>query len=174
MLERAGDHMRQLIRAARRGMTLIELSIGIALLAVLLSLAGPFMTDILRNAKLREAGNTLITTLQFARNEAIKRNEPLTVRIDAHEVVVLDGSDQPLRAGPLPEAVTAALVDTDGEPLAPPLVRYGGSGRTVPFGTAGHVDLTLAGVACGENLRCPRVMVRAGGSVRLCKTQVNC
>jgi prepilin-type N-terminal cleavage/methylation domain-containing protein len=168
--------MRQLrrARADARGMTLIELMVTLVILAIVSTLAAPAMGGYWRNGKLREAGNTVVSTLQFARNEAIKRNRPTALRLVGSELAVLDADGVALREERLPDSVSAVLFDGSGAIIDPPLVPFGGAGRTTPFGAAFKVDLALSGFACSDDLRCPRVMVRPGGAARLCKQQQDC
>ncbi|MFT3858339.1 MAG: GspH/FimT family pseudopilin [Aquabacterium sp.] len=57
-----------------RGVTLIELMIGLAVLALLLLSGAPAFADWLRNVRIRSAGESLLSGLQFARTEAVRRN----------------------------------------------------------------------------------------------------
>ncbi|MBO1519346.1 GspH/FimT family pseudopilin [Oceanisphaera pacifica] len=63
----------------QRGLTLIELSIGIAVVAILLSLAVPRFQRLAQKNSVRSAGMALYSDLQLARSEAIKRNQDITV-----------------------------------------------------------------------------------------------
>ncbi|WP_432727431.1 GspH/FimT family pseudopilin [Variovorax sp. W6] len=57
-----------------RGFGLIELMVGITILAILTLLAAPWFGDWTRNTRLRSAAETLRSDLQMARAEAIRRN----------------------------------------------------------------------------------------------------
>lgn len=56
------------------GFSLIELMVGITILAVLTLLAAPAFSDWIRNTRLRSAAESLRSDLQMARAEAIRRN----------------------------------------------------------------------------------------------------
>src|SRR5215470_8142398 len=73
-----------------RGFTLIELMIGVALLAVLLMLAMPTFSTMLHNRKLRGVAESIQAGLQIARIEAMKRNQTV-------EFMLTD--DDPVEAG---------------------------------------------------------------------------
>lgn len=60
------------------GFNLIELMIGIAIFGSLLALAIPEFTTFLRNTKVRNAAENILTGMQLARAEAVRRNS--TVR----------------------------------------------------------------------------------------------
>lgn len=57
----------------RRGFTLIELMVTVALVAIMLALAVPSMTTFMRNAELTSFTNTLLAGINAARSEAMKR-----------------------------------------------------------------------------------------------------
>ena len=61
------------------GLTLIELLVGVVVVAVLLTLAVPPFHSLAQQQKVRSAGMTLYSDLQLARSEAIKRNKDVTV-----------------------------------------------------------------------------------------------
>lgn len=61
-------------RAASRGLTLVELMVTITLLAMLMMVGLPNMTQWTRNTQIRTVAETLQTGLNKARNEAVRRN----------------------------------------------------------------------------------------------------
>lgn len=62
-----------------RGFTLIELMVTIAVLAVIVALATPSFAGIINSNRLATASNELLTSLQLARMEAVRRNAPVVV-----------------------------------------------------------------------------------------------
>jgi type IV fimbrial biogenesis protein FimT len=62
-----------------RGFTLIELLITIALAGILTALAAPSMTSMVRGNRIQTEASSLIGDLQYARTEAIKRGQPVSV-----------------------------------------------------------------------------------------------
>ncbi|MBI2731770.1 MAG: GspH/FimT family pseudopilin [Aquabacterium sp.] len=57
-----------------RGFTLIELMVGLTILAFLLMSSVSSMSDWIRNSQIRSAAESIITGLNTARAEAVKRN----------------------------------------------------------------------------------------------------
>ena len=63
----------------QNGVTLIELMIAIAVLAVLLGIGIPSFQDTIRTNRVAAITNDLVGALQFARSEAVRRGEDVTV-----------------------------------------------------------------------------------------------
>jgi prepilin-type N-terminal cleavage/methylation domain-containing protein len=74
--------MRRPIRAAIRGLTLIELMVVISLVAVLIAISAPSFKRFIDTQRLRSVNAALITDLQFARGEAASRNRPVAIKFD--------------------------------------------------------------------------------------------
>ncbi len=58
----------------QRGFSIIEIAVTLVVLALLMTSALPNISSWLRNAKLRNQAEALLTGLQQARNEAVRRN----------------------------------------------------------------------------------------------------
>jgi type IV fimbrial biogenesis protein FimT len=65
---------------ARRGFTVVELMVVVSILAVLLALAAPSFTPIVERWRVRQAVDSLRSTLYYARSEAIKRGGNVIVQ----------------------------------------------------------------------------------------------
>lgn len=63
-----------------RGFTLIELMITLAIAVILLTVAVPSFRDVIRNNRTATNANNLVSALNLARSEAIKRGEQITMR----------------------------------------------------------------------------------------------
>ncbi|MCJ0765185.1 GspH/FimT family pseudopilin [Variovorax terrae] len=61
-------------RAPSRGFSLIELMVGVTLLAIALTMAAPSFSEWIRNTQIRSTAESLQNGLQFARAEAVRRN----------------------------------------------------------------------------------------------------
>ncbi|WP_309292538.1 GspH/FimT family pseudopilin [Azonexus sp.] len=99
------------------GFTLIELMVVVMILAILAAFAAPAMQNMIVQNRLAGQTNELLGTIQFARGEAIKRNQsirfcPVANAGDtacdadagnwAHWVVALNADDTVLRQGSMP------------------------------------------------------------------------
>ena len=69
-----------------KGFTLIELMVTVALVAILMAVAVPSVTTFQRNAQLTSFSNTLLSAINAARGEAMKRGQSAMV-------VPVDGSN---------------------------------------------------------------------------------
>jgi len=160
--------MRHLTPPVRQaGMTLIELMVGLSIAALLSMTAAPYFAEYTTNSKLREGGNLLLAETLLAQSEAIKRNRTVRVSSSGAAIQVLDMNDPlnpvVLRERALSRNVTAGISTID----------FGSEGRPMPFGTAGAMNISMTGITCTGDLRCPGLRVDAGGAVRLCGDRVN-
>ncbi|WP_446731564.1 GspH/FimT family pseudopilin [Pseudomonas sp. OTU5201] len=62
-----------------RGFTLVELMVTLALIAILAVMAVPSFRSFIANQQVKTASYDLLAALNFARSEAIKRNQDVTV-----------------------------------------------------------------------------------------------
>ncbi len=69
------------IRFLQSGLTLIELMIGLGVVAILGTVAGPSFRDMILSTQITSATNEFISALAYARSEAVKR--AAIVRVDA-------------------------------------------------------------------------------------------
>jgi type IV fimbrial biogenesis protein FimT len=162
-----------------QGFTLVELMVTIALLAFLLLIAYPGFVTMLANLRVRAVADGVLSGLQYARGEALKRNVDVTFRFipasgvgGGWQVLLPDATviqQKSAAEGGAVEAMMAGgnvdiVFDNLGrrsQPAAPPAVL--------------NIDITNPAVgACesaGGSIRCLRITVALGGEVRLCDPQ---
>lgn len=131
------------------GFTLIELMVAIAILAILLSIGIPSFQNLVLNNRIASQANQLMTALNYARSEAVKRGAPATV-CSTNDGKACAGSTN-WTSGWLvfADANGNGTVDV-GE--APPLRVWPalGSGNTLNTGKQ-RITFTAAGFATGFN-----------------------
>ena len=76
-----GSSMRNaaLAAPARRGFTLVELAVALAITAVLLGMAAPSFSRLVAEQQLRNEARRLSDAIFHARSEALKRNGPVVI-----------------------------------------------------------------------------------------------
>ncbi|MDM9653336.1 GspH/FimT family pseudopilin [Pseudomonas wenzhouensis] len=75
-----------------RGFTLVELMIVLVVMAVLLGIAVPSMTQFTFSGKLRSYSNEIVASAVLARSEAIKRNQAVTLCVSSNGTSCASGS----------------------------------------------------------------------------------
>lgn len=186
------------IRHCQRGFTLVELMIGIALLAIILAISGPSFGIWMKNSQIRNMSEAMQNGIQLARAEAVRRNAQVRFQL----VTSVTDSCALATAGPnwivsMDSAVGACgstnMAD-DAAPAAPRVIQarsasegsqsavVAASQSTIVFNGLGRVTPTPASditidvtnpsgggcMAASGPMRCLRLAVGAGGQVRMC------
>lgn len=76
MLQRQPTHFSS---ARSRGFTLVELMVTVSVIALLAAIAVPGMTALINNSRINGQSEELVSSLQLARAEAVRRNARVTV-----------------------------------------------------------------------------------------------
>ncbi|MFN7724932.1 MAG: GspH/FimT family pseudopilin [Rubrivivax sp.] len=150
-----------------RGLTLIELMVGLAIGAFLMMTAAPYFTDYITNSRLREAGNLLFAEALAAQSEAVKRNTVVRIETSGNTITL---TDRTVPDAPVTLRTRQAVGNTS---YTNATLDFGSEGRPVPFGTVGSVNVSMSSVTCSADNRCPGLRVDAGGAVRLCNNQLS-
>ena len=136
--------------AQSRGFTLVEALVGVAVVSILLTAAGPSLSNLITAQQVKNAGFDLSAALMVARSEALTRNVSVTVAPVATEnwalgwVVREESGNVLRRQNPYPRITvsgpTQVIFNSDGRP----------NSTATPFAlTAPEVDI--------DNNRCVRV-----------------
>lgn len=172
----------------RKGFTLIELMVTLALLGVLMVVAIPSFVAFQRSAELTSTTNSLVGILSSARGEAMKRSAPTMVMpadgtnwaggwiafVDTnYDSAYNEGTDTVItrRAEALPAYLTMTKTGTTGTGGTAYFVRYNGSGYSVS--SSGFADLTFEvqnTLASSSELlaQTRRIKVNTSGRPRVC------
>lgn len=163
-----------MLRTAQRGISLIEVMITIVLAALLLVLGVPTMADMLAGIRVRGVGEDVLSGIQLARTEALKRGESVRFNLDEETgggwSVVLVSTDEVLSSRNAAEGASVNVVG-DLESFA---VFNSFGLRAQPAG--GDLTFSITKPDSGDcqpfgPIRCMAVMVRPGGQVRMCDPQ---
>lgn len=114
------------------GFTLIELMLTLAVLGILTTLAVPSFSSYIANQRVKAAAYDLLATLNYARSEAIKRNDTVTVTSNASgwsEGWAISAGGVDIQTYD-PESTVAI---TEGNTLT--AITYGGNGRITTAGS---------------------------------------
>ena len=68
-----------MVARLQRGLSLVELLVGLVVLSVLVSVAAPSFSRMVAEQRLRQVGSELRISLATARSEAVKRNEAVSL-----------------------------------------------------------------------------------------------
>jgi type IV fimbrial biogenesis protein FimT len=179
------------LRQAQRGVSLIELMIGLAILAVLLAMAAPSFSAWIQNTQIRTVAETVQNGLQLARAEAVRRNTQVRFQLTTttdnscalstannNWVVSLDDpsgqcasapsdtvAPRIMQVRPAAEGGVKAVVAADRSTLV-----FNGWGQV----SAGSATINISNPSGGTcaalagPMHCLNVMVTTGGQVRMC------
>lgn len=170
-------------RDGQRGMTLVEIGIGLVIISIILMLGVPSFADWIHNLQIRGAAEGIQNGLQTARGEAVRRNtnvefvltSPGTTGGTGWTVRLLDGTV--LQSKPDGEGSATAVVSVT--PNGSDTVTFNGFGRTPTtppanadgsaFITQIDVDSSAMSAAASRNMR---VQISSGGQIRMCDPNV--
>lgn len=160
------------------GFTIVEVLITIVVLGVLIAMAAPTFGEWLQNQQLRGAADASLNGLQIARAEAIRRNLPVQIAFDAAGRAGWQVTEQPpvltfIQGRDSNEgSPNVQVAATPGGATTVTFTPLGGVGTNADgTATITRLDITNPlGGACapGGPMRCLRVVITAGGTVRMC------
>lgn len=163
---------RMLSAGRETGVTLIELLVGLAVLAVLLTVVAPSFTGYLVSKRVEGVANELITDLQFARSESVSRNTLVRVRFNSATQYTIEAES------PLPATITCtmagAVTTLKTVNLPAGVTLQGSSAGTLPACTAVEPVRATAPLAAtvevlGADNRVVRIASSASGRVQACR-----
>ena len=160
-----------------RGLSLIELMIGLAIFGILLTTGLPTYSAWIQNTKIRNTAESVMTGLQLARNEALRRNTSVQFTFGANTdwTVSVVNPAETIQSRPSAQGsygVTAARVPANATTLT-----FNSLGRVMANadGSASFTQLdfdvptAILPAAASRDLR---ITVGTGGRMRLCDPNV--
>lgn len=183
---------------SQRGISLVEVLISIALVALLIALAAPNFAAWIQSSQIRAASESMLAGLQLARGEAVRRNIPVAFTLTdsltnscaastsgTSWVVSVDDPTGGCQTGasdtiaPRIVQVRSATTTPNAEVAATQAtVRFNSLGQMTPFPNPGGdvvIDVTNSkGGSCATlaspnlPMRCLRLVVTSGGQIRMC------
>ena len=159
----------------QRGISLIETLIGVAIISITLAAGAPSFSSYLQSRQIRNAAEALQNGLNLARAEAVRRNTYVQFAL-ANDfswtvgcVTASTNCPATIQTRTAAEGSSNASVATTANTLS-----FNGFGKvtTLAAGNNAVLDITNpTGGTCataGGSMRCLRVVVSAGGQVRMC------
>jgi type IV fimbrial biogenesis protein FimT len=154
--------------AAVRGVTLVELLVTIAVIAIGLGLAAPELVKMTASYRLRGAAESIVNGLGQARAEAVRRNSAVTFNLvgSATGWDVRDSASNVLHARAAEDSTTLTAAS-------------GNASTAVTFLPTGMVDtsgtwmtaITVSSSVSGAGSR--QINILGGGLVRMCDPEVS-
>jgi type IV fimbrial biogenesis protein FimT len=159
---------------AQRGFTLIEMMIALLVVGILFAMALPTFSVWIANTKIRNGAEAVLNGLQYARNEAVKRNTTIEFEITSGTAwvvtVVSTAAELQRRAEEGSSDVSATAT-----PGGATKVTFNGMGWVTDNadGSArvARLDVTSSQLS-SQGERALRLVVTPGGSVKMCDPAV--
>lgn len=168
-----------------RGFTLIELLVGLAIVVILILIGMPALNQSLDSSRLKAAATSFSSGLQYARSQAVSRNEPVRFMSELNGAAVSAGWAVATLAAPATilqsrsrneGAATRVNVAANAGFVG---VQFNGLGAATLIDAAGTAVVANPGIfaftspegACAANggtVRCLDVRLTPGGQIRLC------
>jgi type IV fimbrial biogenesis protein FimT len=166
---------------ATAGFSIVELMVVISVIGICLALAVPSFSEFLSNQQIRIGADAVLNGIQVARAEAIRRNLSVQVAINVPEsgwVVSESASGTVVQTRTHEEGSRNANLTTNpGGTTTLTFTPLGGvTGNADGSFSINQIDIdNPAGGACQSAsgpMRCLRILVTGGGSVRMCDPNV--
>lgn len=148
---------------AQGGLTLVELLVSIAVVAVSATLVAPDIAAMVANYRVRSAAESLLNGINFARSEAIRRNSPVRFALTTSGWTVEQVS---------PGSTLQSFVSSDAVTVTP-----AGPATAVTFLPTGLVQAgaqlrQLAVTSAVDAADTRRIDIFGGGLIRMCDPRV--
>ncbi|MGE8493528.1 GspH/FimT family pseudopilin [Comamonas sp.] len=150
-----------------QGFTLVELLVGIGIIAFLLLMAMPSIQVALLDTKIRASAQAYYDGAQQARSEALRRNTDVTITLDDAKLGwSIAMGDDPI-AVKAPESAAKLTVTATTK-----AVTFNGLGNASAANTVKFMPGDSSQCLASGPQRCLQVQVSQGGQVRLCDPSI--
>jgi type IV fimbrial biogenesis protein FimT len=142
-------------RLVANGFTLIEMMISITILGILLIFAVPAFRSFIIDQRIKNVSFELNTSLQYARSEAVKRHQPVSISptganwADGYSITYPDDDDADTQAELLKTVEAQQGIAITG----PTIVTFRGDGRT-SAGGGSSFEISSSPARAGVSSRC--------------------
>ena len=155
----------------QKGVSLIELLIGVSIMAILLAIGMPSFNSWIQNTRIRTATESIQNGLQLARAEAVRRNEQVNF-------ILGTGSSWTVSTVAAPGTVIQSRSSNEGSTNVTVVATPAGA-TTATFNTLGRIANTAAAptqidvdmsttILPASQSRELRVNITSGGQIRTC------
>lgn len=161
------------------GFSLLEIVVTLAIFGLVIALGAPSFATQVRNTRINNVAEELRDTLQFARQEAVRRNRPVQVRVTSlapptWEVVEAQTPANVLRRkNPEESAGAVRLIPTPAVPI--PTATFDAFGRVLASNPGGGAPFSRINVTRPEEstaqVRELDVVLNLAGTTRICAPQ---
>ena len=161
--------------SSQKGVSLIELIIGIAIVGVLMAVGLPSYSAWIQNTKIRTATESMLNGMQLARAEAVRRNANVQLVFGTQTgwTISVPATSEQIQARSANEGSSNVTVTMT--PAAARTITFNSLGRVVlPFNADGsapirQVDVSVpTSVLAASAARELRMVIGAGGNLRMC------
>lgn len=159
----------------QRGVTLIELMIGLAIMAILLAAGLPGFNVWIQNTQIRTAAESIQNGLQLARAEAVRRNEQVNFILGTGtswtvSTVAVPGTAIQSRAS----SEGSVNVTVTATPAGATTATFNALGRLAnPTTAPTQIDLDVPTTILPANVsRELRINITSGGQIRTCDPSI--
>lgn len=156
--------IRAMVSQREQGFTLLELLVGIGIIAFLLLMVMPSIRVYLLDTKIRSAAQAYYDGAQLARSEALRRNTDVTITLEDNNRswVVAAAAGAAIASKPSESASMLTVTATTDA------VTFNGLGNASAANTVKFMPGDSAQCLSSGAQRCLNIVVSQGGQVRLC------
>ena len=179
----------------QHGTTLVEIIIGLAIVALLFAMGAPSFFSWIQNSQIRTSAEAIQNCLNLARGEAVRRNTAVRFQLTSNVTAACALSTAGGNWVVSQDDPSGACNGTPSDTVAPRIIQvrpaaegsanavvaagqasivFNGLGRVTPV-PAANIDIDISnpsGGTCATSstagMRCLRIRVSSGGQIRMC------